>query len=64
MIEILTNNIRNENIGTISLNNSFNTEVLFNNLNTNNNCPVYNYNITNDTLTHPLDYVINYLKKK
>ena len=63
IIEILANNIRNENKGTISLNNLFNTEVLFNSLNNSNNS-VYNYNITNDALTHPLDYVINLFNEK
>ena len=63
IIEILSNNIRNENKGIISLNNLFNTEVLFNSLNNSNNS-VYNYNISNDSLTHPLDYVINLFNEK
>ena len=63
IIEILSNNIRNENKGIISLNNLFNTEILFNSLNNSNNS-VYNYSITNDALTHPLDYVINLFNEK
>ena len=63
IIEILNNNIRNENKGIISLNNLFNTEVLFNSLNNSNNS-AYNYNIANDVLIHPLDYVINLFNEK
>ena len=61
IIDILSNSIRNENKGILSLNNLFNTEILFNSLN---NSSSNNYEITNDSLFHPLDYIINLFNEK
>ena len=63
IIEVLSNSIRNENKGIITLDNLFNTDILFNNLN-NSNSSVSNYNIINDNLVHPLDYIINLFNEK
>ena len=63
IIEILSNNIRNENKGIITLDNLFNAETLFNNLN-NSNSSISNYTIINNNLIHPLDYIINLFNEK
>ena len=63
IIEILTNCIRNENKGIITLNNLFNTDILFNNLN-NNNSSMANINVVNDISIHPLEYMINLFNEK
>jgi hypothetical protein len=63
--DILQKSLRNENKGIISLNNLFNTEALFNNLNDlNNNNSATNVNIINDNLCHPLDYMINLFNER
>ena len=63
IIEIISNSIKNENKGIISLNNLFNTSILFNCLNNNNNS-MKNYNILNDSLNHPLEYIIDLFNGK
>ena len=62
IIETLYNSLRNENKGIISLNNLFNTNILFDSLNTNNS--VTGFNIMDDNLNHPLDYMINLFHEK
>ena len=65
MIEILGNSIKNENKGIISLNNLFNTDVLFNSLNNNNNSiSNSNYNLSKDISVHRLEYIINFFNEK
>ena len=64
VIEILANSITNENKGIITLNNLFNTDILFNSLNNNNNSSVAKYNIINEISVHPLEYIINLFNEK
>ena len=62
ILEVLSNYIRNENKGILSINNLFNTEILFNDLN--NNSSSNNCDFINDSLFHPLDYIINLFNEK
>ena len=59
IIQILSKKIKKENKGIITINNLFNAETLFNQSNSN-----INYNITNEALVHPLEYMINLFNEK
>ena len=59
ILQILTKQIQKENKGTISINNLFNAETLFNQNNSN-----LNHDILNETLTHPLEFMLNLFNEK
>ena len=59
ILQILSKQIQKENKGTISINNLFNAETLFNQNNSN-----LNYDIMNEALTHPLEFMLNLFNEK
>ena len=59
IIEILSKQIQKDNKGTISLNNLFNVETLFNQKNSN-----LNYDMANQGLIHPLEFMLNLFNEK
>ena len=59
ILQILSKQIQQENKGTISIDNLFNVESLYNQNNSN-----INYNITNEALVHPLEFMLNLFNEK
>ena len=60
ILQILSDKLNQENKGFVSISNLFNVEVLYNN----NKNPKLNYNMTNEALVHPLEYIINLFNEK
>ena len=59
ILQILSKQIQQENKGTISLGNLFNVETLYNQNDSN-----LNYNISNEALVHPLEFMLNLFNEK
>ena len=59
ILQILSKQIQKENKDIISINNLFNVETLYNQNNSN-----LDYNITNEALIHPLEFILNLFNEK
>ena len=59
ILQILSKHIQNESKGIISINNLFNAETLYNQNNKN-----LEYNLINEALVHPLEFMLNLFNEK